>query len=233
LWSERTRHHTGRVFQFLEAVSIGAFPAAGDSIAVGWSCSWAGVGALDFRTSFRIDAPRVTAAGTALKGFEFSVSIASWVLATDDIHHGSFSVEFSQFEQTFSASWATTNITAFDFGSGFWVNAETESGRAVSLDDFEVTENCALGAESSGHWWALAQSLFVIGLGAWSRETAFDASSAVDGFGSESADFGTFDLFASLGINAPRVSGAAAALNGFEETVVIAFGVGAANLASL
>jgi len=110
---------------------------------MGWSGSWRRFAAFDFHTSFRIDAPRISGATTALE----------WVKVANGVAYGSWHTDGSdwtseqssgQSVETLSTFWISTsargNSAAFGFGTSFWIDAEFVTARGVGLDDLVETE---------------------------------------------------------------------------------------------
>jgi hypothetical protein len=195
----------------------------------GWSDAWSYVGTFDFDAGCGIDAPRITSTTAVLNWTVVASFVALWAWWATwwaDWADWAGDEGLCQIVQAFSAIWSSTNIAAFDFSASFWIDAETVTGRTVSLNNLEVTEDGALwnitaNDMAADYWRTQKKRLFVFLLRAWAGETAFLTTTAVGLTGGWS-DFGTFDFITGLWIDAPRVAGAAAELFGIEETLSIA-----------
>jgi hypothetical protein len=115
--------------------------------AVGWSGGWGRFGAFDFGASCGIDTPRITSATTVLDWIVVAGFVALWAWWAawrTDWADGATDEGVCQVGQAFWACWSSTNIATFNFDASFRVDAEAETSRTVSLDNFVETENGAL-----------------------------------------------------------------------------------------
>jgi hypothetical protein len=181
--------------------------------------------AFDHLAGDRIHAPGDAAEAAALEWVEVAFFIATSVIAVLG-HVTEGCIERSNAVQALSAGdrffGCGSNVAAFDLVSGPRIHTPTVSGRSVVLNDFEVAafrafRNECAWSEESGHDEFGAWTNFLVG--SWLVGCWVSANGVVSG-----SNIAALDLLTGLGINAPTVSGAAAALGRVEVAVIIALG---------